>query len=89
MQRLPASVPELVEASPSVAEDGAVLTGTHQSSVYVVDGKTGNLLRVLPSPRKQMLDQYSPGGMQTGNLGRSFPHRTQALVNFVSACCTI
>ena len=68
MQRLPATVPQLVEASPSVAEDGAVLTGTHQSSVYVIDSKTGHLLRVLPSHGKQMLAQHPPGAMQTGNL---------------------
>ena len=66
MQRLPATVPQLVAAGPSVTEDGAVLTGTHHSSVYVVDGKTGALLRVLPAHGEQMLDYHSAGAVHHG-----------------------
>lgn len=56
MQRLPANIAQLVEASPSATEDGALLLGSHSSSVYVVDGKTGTLLRVLSPHGQQALD---------------------------------
>lgn len=56
MQRLPANIAQLVEASPSATEDGALLLGSHSSSVYVVDGKTGTLLRVLSPLGQQALD---------------------------------
>lgn len=56
MQRLPANIAQLVEASPSATEDGALLLGSHSSSVYVVDGKTGTLLRVLSPHGQQAFD---------------------------------
>ena len=65
MQRLPATVPQLVEASPSATEDGALLVGSHSSSVYVVNGKTGTLLRILPPFGQQMLDQHHSGALPT------------------------
>ena len=65
MQKLPATVPQLVEASPSATEDGALLLGSHRSSVYVVDGKSGVLLRVLPPHGQQALDQLHAGTLQT------------------------
>ena len=64
MQRLPATVPQLVTASPSATEDGALLLGRHRSSVYVVDAKSGALLRVLPPYTEQALEQLYPGIFQ-------------------------
>lgn len=62
LQRIPATVPQLVEASPSATEDGALLMGSHRSSVYVVDARTGALLRVLPPYAEGALgNQHSTG----------------------------
>ena len=52
---------QLVEASPSATEDGALLLGSHKSSVYVVDGATGTLLRVLPPYEEGMLQSHHAG----------------------------
>ena len=63
MQKLPATVAQLVEASPSATEDGALLLGTHRSSVYVVDAATGMLLRVLPPYEEGMQQSHLAGKM--------------------------
>lgn len=65
MQRLPATVPQLVAASPSATEDGALLLGSHRSSVYVVDAKSGVLLRVLPPFTEQASEPHHAGIVQT------------------------
>lgn len=61
MQRLPATVPQLVTASPSATEDGALLLGSHRSSVYVVDAKSGALLRSLPLHTEQAYEEDHAG----------------------------
>ena len=61
MQRLPATIPHLVKASPSATDDGALLLGSHSSSVFVVDGKSGALLRVLSPGSQQALDRHHAG----------------------------
>ncbi|DBA76306.1 TPA: bifunctional endoribonuclease/protein kinase ire1 [Trebouxia sp. C0004] len=47
LERLPATIPQLVEASPSATQDGALLLGSLRSSVYVVEATTGTLTSVL------------------------------------------
>lgn len=64
-QRLPATIAQLVDASPSATEDGALLLGSHSSSVFVVDGKSGALLRVLSSHGQQLLHQHHTGTLHT------------------------
>lgn len=61
MQRLPATVPQLVTASPSATEDGALLLGSHRSSVYVVDARSGTLLRVLRPYTEQAHEEHHAG----------------------------
>lgn len=61
VQRLPATIAQLVEASPSATDDGALLLGSHSSSVFVVDGKSGALLRVLSPHGQQALRQHLAG----------------------------
>ena len=61
-------MPQLVGASPSATEDGALLLGSQQSTVYVVDGTTGALLSVLP---------FEQGMLAAKRSGRPFtrlPH---------------
>ena len=83
MQRLPATVPQLVEASPSATEDGALLLGSHRSSVFVVDAKKGTLLRVLAPHGEGMPDLHHPGTCVAHCIGLS----KAAVVFQTLACC--
>ncbi|KAK9823205.1 hypothetical protein WJX72_001091 [[Myrmecia] bisecta] len=47
VERLPLSVPELVDGSPSMSRDGALVLGSRTSSVYILDSSTGKLVRAL------------------------------------------
>ena len=71
VQRLPATIAQLVEASPSATEDGALLLGSHSSSVFVVDGKSGALLRVLSPHGQQALHQHHAGILHATHHGKA------------------
>ncbi len=43
-QKQPKTIPELVEASPSMMADGSVVLGSHRTSVYLLDPETGSLV---------------------------------------------
>ena len=43
VQKLPVTVPELVESSPSLAADGSLVIGSRHTNVYLLDAKTGLL----------------------------------------------
>lgn len=45
VQRLPVSVSELVNQSPVSTMDGNMLMGSQHTSVFVLDGRTGQLIR--------------------------------------------
>ncbi|KAG1652981.1 hypothetical protein FOA52_006315, partial [Chlamydomonas sp. UWO 241] len=47
LERLPISLPELVDASPSLAHDGSIIVGRRESAVFVLDTLTGRLVRHL------------------------------------------
>lgn len=38
---------ELVEGSPSVTEDGAFLLGSRDTTIYMIDAETGELIRAF------------------------------------------
>ena len=42
-QKLPVTVPELVESSPSLAADGSLVIGSRHTNVYLLDANTGLL----------------------------------------------
>jgi serine/threonine-protein kinase/endoribonuclease IRE1 len=44
-QKLPLSVPELVELSPSVTEDGAYVLGSRDTTIFSIDLASGALVR--------------------------------------------
>jgi hypothetical protein len=44
-QRLPLSVAKLVDQSPLSTPDGSLLLGSQHTSVFLLDGRTGQLLR--------------------------------------------
>ena len=46
-QRLPITLPELVEASPSLTDDGSIIVGNRKSSVFMLDVVTGRLVQAL------------------------------------------
>jgi hypothetical protein len=48
-QRLPLSLPELVQAAPSLTADGSVIVGRRESRIYVLDRHTGQPLTTLTS----------------------------------------
>ncbi|KAK9861488.1 hypothetical protein WJX84_008156 [Apatococcus fuscideae] len=43
VEKLPVTVPELVESSPSLAADGSLVIGSRHTNVYLLDAKTGLL----------------------------------------------
>ena len=47
MQRLPITMKELVEASPSLTDDGSIIVGNRKSSVYMLDVTSGRLVQML------------------------------------------
>lgn len=47
LQRLPVTLPELVDAAPSLTADGSVLLGRRDSSVLLLDAATGRHLLTL------------------------------------------
>lgn len=47
VQRLPLTLPELVQSSPSRADDGSIVVGTRVSSVFLLHKGTGQLVRLL------------------------------------------
>jgi serine/threonine-protein kinase/endoribonuclease IRE1 len=47
LERLPLTLPDLVEAAPSVAPDGSMVVGSRRSRILVLDQATGALLRTI------------------------------------------
>ena len=47
VQRLGITLPELVESSPSLADDGSLVLGSRMSTVYALDRATGALMRLV------------------------------------------
>ncbi|GLI64471.1 hypothetical protein VaNZ11_007744 [Volvox africanus] len=47
LERLPISLPELVETSPSLTDDGSIITGERHTRVFALDRYTGDLLHVF------------------------------------------
>ena len=43
LQKLPVTIPELVESSPSLAADGSLVIGSRHTNVYLLDSQTGLL----------------------------------------------
>jgi hypothetical protein len=46
-QRLPISLPELVESAPSMTADGSILLGSRDSKVFLLDRRTGRSVQTL------------------------------------------
>eukprot|EP00798_Chlamydomonas_sp_ICE-L_P020836 gene20836-27668_t len=60
LERLPVTLPELVDASPSLTDDGSVILGKRVTTLFLVDRRTGDLLKVL-SDVSFWMDDYTKG----------------------------
>ena len=47
ISKLPVTTKDLVEASPSITNDGAVIVGTRKTTVFAVDSRSGEILRTF------------------------------------------
>lgn len=59
-------MPELVEASPSMTDDGSVILGKRLTTVYLLDAATGGLVRVLSDVGASLGDRLMDGGWGAG-----------------------
>ena len=61
LQRLPASVQEVVDMSPSLTSDGAVVLGTRQTTVMLVDPGSGRVIRSFGQGGNSSKSLAAPG----------------------------
>ncbi|KAG2484704.1 hypothetical protein HYH03_016532 [Edaphochlamys debaryana] len=66
LERLPITLPELVDASPSLTDDGSVILGKRLTRVYVLDRATGLLLQQLSDASLGPAGPGEHGGMPGG-----------------------
>eukprot|EP00951_Prasinocladus_malaysianus_P039321 scaffold439663_cov31-Prasinocladus_malaysianus.AAC.1 len=71
LQKLPVGVPELVEMSPSVAADDALLLGSKQTTVFVLDRRTGRLLKTFSSWDSSLLMDPEEDEQKLGKRGQT------------------
>mmetsp|Transcript_7719 Transcript_7719/g.21964 ORF Transcript_7719/g.21964 Transcript_7719/m.21964 type:complete len:1257 (+) Transcript_7719:192-3962(+) len=68
IQKLQVTVPELVELSPSLTADDALLVGKKETTVYAVDRATGSYLKTFSSNEASMLLDPSADDSKTDLL---------------------
>ncbi|CAD7695128.1 unnamed protein product [Ostreobium quekettii] len=71
IERLGITVPELVENSPSLSDDGSMILGSQSSTVFYVDIQSGELLRTFSSKDVVDADQFSNLGGMNKEISRS------------------
>lgn len=69
LQRLPASVQEVVDMSPSLTSDGAVVLGTRQTTVMLVDPVSGRVIRSFGQDGNSSKTLAAPGAHSLMSLG--------------------
>lgn len=62
LQRLPISLPELVESAPSLTADGSLILGRRDSKVFLLDRRTGRSVHTLSNAADALEDH-------SGSLG--------------------
>lgn len=68
LQRLPLSLPELVQAAPSLTADGSLIVGRRESRVYVLDRATGTPLATLTSDSTDQAGQLAWAGERSAPM---------------------
>mgnify|MGYP001807107570 CR=1 FL=1 len=66
-QRLPISLPELVESAPSLTADGSIILGSRDSKVFLLDRRTGRSVTTLSNAAEALEDHSSTLG--EGGIG--------------------
>lgn len=61
-QRLPMSLPELVEAAPSLTADGSIILGRRESKVFLLDKRTGRSITTLGNAADALEDHTGAMG---------------------------
>jgi hypothetical protein len=64
LEKLPISLPELVDAAPSLTGDGSVVLGNRQTTLYVLERSSGRLLHVMSNAAAGMEDTAALGARQ-------------------------
>ena len=60
---MPLSVAELVDNSPSLTKDGALVFGSRHTTVFMVDAATGELMRAFAEVGGAMAEMESAASM--------------------------
>eukprot|EP00775_Hariotina_reticulata_P013052 gene13052-13179_t len=63
LERLPISLPELVESAPSLTADGSVILGKRESKVFLVDRHTGRSITTLSNAAEALEDHTGSFGL--------------------------
>uniref|UniRef100_A0A383VZQ0 non-specific serine/threonine protein kinase n=1 Tax=Tetradesmus obliquus TaxID=3088 RepID=A0A383VZQ0_TETOB len=63
LQRLPMSLPELVEAAPSLTADGSIILGRRESKVFLLDKRTGRSITTLGNAADALEDHTGAMGL--------------------------
>jgi serine/threonine-protein kinase/endoribonuclease IRE1 len=71
LQRLPISLPELVESAPSLTADGSIILGRRDSKVFLLDKRTGRGVHTLSNAAEALEDHSSSFGERGQQLGAS------------------
>ena len=71
ISRLPVTTRDLVEASPSVTNDGAVIVGTRKTTVFAVDAESGEIVRTFDPETDDFEDESSVRGNEDGEDGEN------------------
>lgn len=60
--KLPMNIEDFIKITPHMSEDGAVMLGSKKTTVFVVEAKTGRLIRTFKSPDSPSSLQSFEGG---------------------------
>jgi serine/threonine-protein kinase/endoribonuclease IRE1 len=71
ISRLPVTTRDLVEASPSVTNDGAVIVGTRKTTVFAVDAESGEIVRTFDPETGDLDDDSALRGSENDEDGEN------------------
>lgn len=90
LEKLPISLPELVDAAPSLTNDGSVVLGTRQTTLYVLERSSGRLLHVWSNDNRGLEDHASVGeraALSQGTAGTSKLQRRAPAGSLTARIC--
>eukprot|EP00878_Enallax_costatus_P018795 GHUV01019807.1.p1 GENE.GHUV01019807.1~~GHUV01019807.1.p1 ORF type:complete len:727 (+),score=262.17 GHUV01019807.1:265-2445(+) len=66
LERLPISLPELVDAAPSLTADGSIILGRRESKVFLLDKRTGRSVSTISNAADALEDHSGALGLSLG-----------------------